>query len=177
MKAKYAFSDLRRDMTCPVVYAAIADMGGGVKFVKVGHTRELIGRLPSIQTGCPVQIGDVAYARLRDTDIARRAESLIHTVMKPYISQGEWFRFDLTDAEHKRVWDGAIPAVLNALVGKGHWTLKSVNYGEMREAANEARRRATSVRRKRHFARAKWDRELRANDKIKGNGRKEESAP
>src|SRR5690606_2590389 len=135
------------------------------------------GRLPSIQTGCPVQIGDVAYARMRDVDMARRAEALIHTVMKPYRSQGEWFRFDLDDPEHKRVWDGAIPAVLNEVAGKGHWTLKAVNYGEMREAANEAKSRAAGARRRRHFARAKWDRESRANDKIKGNGRKEESAP
>jgi hypothetical protein len=141
MRKRYVYSDFRRDMTGPVVYAAIAEFGlPGTKFVKVGHTHELVDRLAGIQTGCPVQIGDVAYAKLRSLEAAREAERLIHRAMQGYRSQGEWFRFNLDDPEHGRVWRGAIPAVLNHVSGKGRWELKSINYGDIREAMASAKR-------------------------------------
>lgn len=141
MRKRYACSDFRRDMTGPVVYAAIAEFGvPDSKFVKVGHTHELVNRLAGIQTGCPVQIGDVAYARVRSPETAREVEGLIHKAMRDYRSQGEWFRFDLTDAEHERVWRGAIPAVLNHVVGKGNWKLHSINYADIRAATAAAKR-------------------------------------
>jgi len=139
VRKRYAYSDFRRDMTGPVVYAAIAELGGS-KFVKVGHTTELVNRMAGLQTGCPVQIGDVAYARVPTTEVAREAERLIHLAMQVYRSQGEWFCFDLSDPEHERVWRGAIPAVLNHVSGKGRWTLKSINYSEIRDALVTAKR-------------------------------------
>ena len=140
-RRRVAYSDFRRDMTGSVIYAAIADFGiPNTKFVKVGHTHELVNRLAGLQTGCPVQIGDVAYARCPNIDVARQTEGLIHKAMRLYQSQGEWFRFDLSDPEHERVWRGAIPAVLNFTVGNGKWTLRSINYAEIRDAAETARR-------------------------------------
>lgn len=151
-------SNFRRDMTAPVLYAAIAEFGApGVKFVKVGHTHELVARLAGIQTGCPVQIGQVAYCRFPSIEPAREAERLIHLAMRNHRSQGEWFRFDLGSAEDKRVWGGAIPAVLNYVAGKGSWDLRSIDYAEIRNAAVCSRRSKLAVIRKRKFARLKWD--------------------
>lgn len=140
INVRYAYDDFRRDMTGAVVYAAVVDFGiPGHKFLKVGHSRELIDRLAGIQTGCPVQIGDVAYARMPSIEAAVQAERLVHRAMAKYSTQGEWFKFDMGDPEHVRVWRGAIPAVLNHVVGKGKWSLKSVNYAEIRAAMAEAK--------------------------------------
>lgn len=152
INVRYAYSDFRRDMTGPVLYAAVVDFGiPGHKFLKVGHSRELINRLASIQTGCPVQIGDVAYARLASIDAACNAERLVHKAMAKHASQGEWFKFDMGDPEHVRVWRGAIPAVLNHVAGKGGWALKSVNYAEIRAAMAEAKsERFARLKKRRH---------------------------
>lgn len=165
MRRRYVYSDMRRDMTGPVVYAAIADFGSA-KFVKVGHTSELVNRMASIQTGCPVQIGDVAYARVASIDVARSAEKLIHQAMKPYRSQGEWFQFDLSRPEDARVWRGAIPAVLNHVAGNGRWSLRSINYAEIREALAEGK--AESYRRRLRRLRANCPGDSGAADKIRG---------
>ena len=164
MTAKYAASDFRRDMTGPCVYAAIADFGGADKFVKVGYTIKLVTRMSELQTGCPVQIGDVAYARVPTVEAARHVEKLVHQAMKPYRSQGEWFRFDLSQPEDERVWRGAIPAVLNHVVGKGRWNMRSINYGEVRAALAEAN--SERYQRRLRRLRAKWPGANGASGKI-----------
>lgn len=165
MRKKYVYSDMRRDMTGPVVYAAIAEIGSA-RFVKVGYTGKLIERIAGLQTGCPVQIEDVAYARLPTTECARSAEKLIHQAMKPYRSQGEWFQFDLSRPEDSRVWRGAIPAVLNHVVGKGRWSLRSINYADIRQTMAEAK--SEQYRRRIRRIRAKWDDDSQAAGKING---------
>lgn len=129
-KAYNVKADLIRDMSGPVVYAAVAAMPGNHKFVKVGHSTGLISRLSSIQTGCPVPITTVSYCACHAVDKARAAEAAIHLLMSEHRSVGEWFKFDLTKERDMKVWRGAIPAVLNELLGSGRWKLKSFDYAK-----------------------------------------------
>lgn len=154
MSKRSLISNFRHDMTGPVVYAAIADFGlPSVKFVKIGHTNELLSRLGGIQTGCPVQIGGVAYARVPSIEQAREVEGLVHRIMGRRKSQGEWFRFDLEDEADKKLWRGGIPAALNHVMGKGRWVLRSIDYAAIRAAAVESGRERSARAFRRHKSR------------------------
>lgn len=120
--------DLINDLSQPVVYAAVAPIVSGTKFVKVGWSGGLLSRLASIQTGCPVPITDVSYVRTWTPESARSIEAAIHLLMAECRSQGEWFKFDLADERQRKIWRGAIPAVLNEAFGKGRWEIKTFNY-------------------------------------------------
>lgn len=112
----------------PVVYAAVAPIAPGLKFVKVGYSEGLLSRIRDVQTGCPVPISDVSYVRLFSATQARSVEAAIHLLMAEFRSSGEWFRFDLSVQRDLKVWKGAIPAVLNEALGRGRWKLKTFNY-------------------------------------------------
>ena len=122
--------ELARDLLGPVVYAAVAPMTAGCKFVKVGYSEGLLSRMRSVQTGCPVPIAEVSYVRVFSADQARNIESAIHLLMAEFRSSGEWFKFDLSSPRDLKAWRSAIPAVLNEAVGKGRWNLKTFNYSK-----------------------------------------------
>src|SRR5690606_29335526 len=116
--------DLLKDMWEPVVYAIEAPIVPGFKFVKIGYTTGLVARMEDIQTGCPVRIGDVSYVRAMSVEKARNIEAALHLVLGEVRSSGEWFRFDMSNERHQKLWRGAFPAVLNEAFGKGRWKIK-----------------------------------------------------
>lgn len=150
------------------VYLAQADSPGGGILVKVGMARDPYKRVCGLKTGCPFPIKGFSYVEIGSTLATRDVETLIHKVFMPCRSSGEWFLFDLADPEHKRIWTGGLPAVLNAKLGKGKWILNHYDMKASAEVLAEQRTlsyQAMEARKKRDRSRAKILREERALEK------------
>ncbi|HGM6729725.1 TPA: GIY-YIG nuclease family protein [Stenotrophomonas maltophilia] len=93
-----------------VVYMMIADACCGDSFCKIGVTTDLAARVSAVQTGCPMPITDVAYLELPRG--ARQAETLFHSKLQAFHTQGEWFRMNLSNPDHKRAMAEATAVVL-----------------------------------------------------------------
>lgn len=93
------------------VYMMLADAGGGDSFCKIGVTSDLANRVRSVQTGCPMPITDVAYLEL-PAGRHMEAERMFHHRLARYRTQGEWFRMNLADPEHKEAMADATRRVV-----------------------------------------------------------------
>jgi|SRR5579859_3170539 len=69
----------------------------GIIFVKVGIADEPIKRLRAIATGCPLDVGVLAYVELPNRAAAFQAERELHIQFQQWRTRGEWFRFKKKD--------------------------------------------------------------------------------
>lgn len=79
------------------VYVAGVSIKG---IYKIGYTSNLQSRLPTIGTEarkrfgnrCVIRLQDVTTIRCYYSEVARGFESWLHTVFRPLVIEGEWFR-------------------------------------------------------------------------------------
>lgn len=95
-----------------VVYMMTADAGGGFSFCKIAITTDMAKRVKAVQTGCPMPITDIAYLDVPQGR-PRPIEKMFHDELRKYHTHGEWFRFNLSDPEHKAVVAAATKKVIS----------------------------------------------------------------
>lgn len=81
--------------------ASIAD--GDRAWVKIGISTELVGRMQSIQCGCPLPISGISYIEVADRRVAEWAEQAIHSELHEHRSAGEWFALRFDGALRRRI--------------------------------------------------------------------------
>jgi len=96
------------------VYMMIAETCCGDSFCKIGITGDLATRVSGVQTGCPMPITDVAYMDLPGGR-CREAEKMFHQRLARYHTQGEWFRLNFQNTEHKAAMADATRHVIATL--------------------------------------------------------------
>lgn len=73
------------------VYVAECDDHAGNVYVKIGLTNDVLGRLPALQVGCPLEFTRVRFTNLPTRALAAKAEKRCHVALKKYHLRGEWF--------------------------------------------------------------------------------------
>jgi hypothetical protein len=114
------------------VYMMVADLGTDHRYCKIGFTGDLKKRICGVQIGCPVPISDIAYVRVRNTSQAYQIEQMIHYGLREFRSQGEWFRLDFSNPEHKSIFGRVTEDVFSRLMGSGwrwvHMDIEAIQY-------------------------------------------------
>lgn len=62
--------------------------------IKIGFSRDPIGRLKTLQTGHPNKIGCEGWYLLPTQRMAREYEKELHKHFKKYRIRGEWFKYN-----------------------------------------------------------------------------------
>jgi len=105
--------------TC-CIYTAITKKEGEYNFFKIGITRNIVTRIPSIQTGCPLKIAKILVIPLPEgMRMAQILEAKIHIQLKPFHTHGEWFRFNTDDPAHKAAFNEGCRTVFMPFIGTG----------------------------------------------------------
>lgn len=125
------------------VYVAVAPMEDGNAFVKVGVTACPDSRIQAIMTGCPLSIEHVRFYRTGRRAVSFRIEHGIHHALTAYHSSGEWFRFDMSDKEHKKALWGAVDYVIGRHLPfkPSRIDVDAKELARIRKAANVVRQR------------------------------------
>jgi hypothetical protein len=113
-----------------LLYMMVCDAGGGFSYCKIGISRDLAKRVAGVQTGCPIPISDVAYLQVGST-YTRQAEAMMHSGLKKFHSQGEWFRLNFTDPEHKAAFQEVTKRVIDRF-GATHTCWKHMDLDAVR---------------------------------------------
>jgi hypothetical protein len=116
------------------VYVAECEDHAGNVYVKVGLTNDILGRLPALQVGCPLEFSRVRFTYLPNREIARRAERRCHVALKKYHLRGEWFLIRAGDDAARIAVDcfsDAVSAVVKGPVKVGK--LDMVTYDRTRQ--------------------------------------------
>jgi hypothetical protein len=74
-------------------YVAVASFKQSI-FIKIGRTQSLSNRLSAIQTGCPHKIQRIFVVSSEYHEDVIGLENLLHYLLKPYNTIGEWFGGD-----------------------------------------------------------------------------------
>lgn len=77
-------------------------------YAKVGISDRPEQRLSSLQTGCPFRMHRAAVIKCLSRKQAREVEAGIHASLAPFMSAGEWFRFDWSDIADRSALSTAI---------------------------------------------------------------------
>lgn len=88
-----------------VIYVLITAPVESASFFKVGATKNIGKRINALQTGCPLPIGEFLYHKALSRESAFAVERAMHEAMRDHRSSGEWFRFDVSDPEHKALFN------------------------------------------------------------------------
>jgi hypothetical protein len=81
----------------------VSARSGDQEWVKVGISRELMGRMQSIQCGCPIPVYKVRYFEIEDRKVAEWAEQAIHAALHEHRTAGEWFAVSFCEDISERI--------------------------------------------------------------------------
>ena len=116
------------------LYAMVADPedSSAIRYFKIGISYDMIPRIASVQTGCPMAIKNILCALIPSRLKALKAESDLHRLLSDYNTSGEWFRFDMEDKSHKKAFRGATGQVLDPILGAG-WKWEVIKRSEIKD--------------------------------------------
>lgn len=138
-----------------VIYILVTTPVESASFFKVGITKNIGKRISTLQTGCPVQIAEFLYHKALSRESALSVERAMHEAMREHRSSGEWFRFDVGDASHKALFNGALRIAGERALGFS-WKWNRIKVSSLRAAlkavdpvleAAEERRKLRQVQR------------------------------
>lgn len=116
------------------VYAMICRQEGEQGYIKFGYSSRIGQRLTALKHSCPVpaKVFAIIEAGKRKPH-ARLLEKALLRHFAARRSTGEWYRFDITQAEDKREFNEGCHAVFRAILGPQHewWTTISVKALDM----------------------------------------------
>lgn len=142
---------LKPDGATHLLYVVSATCVEG-SWVKVGVTRELIGRVTSIACGCPIPIRSVWYRNLgRTLDESEWGEKVLHAVLNEHHSSGEWFRLRSND-DLRRLIDKVLSQFIDPSPWSEYAIQESIYRNPNSKASNlyrQADKKAASIKRKR----------------------------
>src|SRR5690606_10711879 len=98
---------------------------------------------------------ELLYHKILTRESARAVEAAMHSALETYRSAGEWFRFVMEDADHKRDFNAALRIATERHPGSG-WKWNRVRVKDVRaalcpkpqvETAAEERRKMRQIHR------------------------------
>jgi len=116
------------------LYVMVADSEDSpeVKYFKIGISYQMSPRIASVQTGCPMKIKSSLCVQMPTRRSAIGAEGRLHKLLAGFNTSGEWFRFDMTAADHKQAFKLATRAVLDPILGPD-WKWEVITLDELKE--------------------------------------------
>jgi hypothetical protein len=105
------------------IYAAFTQLDARQGLVKIGVSKNPRARMHELQVGNGLPIVEFLHAPTWDTKTAFAIESRIHGLLKDRKSSGEWFRFDFSNPNDKRLFHLVTKTVYEDKVGRTlRWT-------------------------------------------------------
>lgn len=98
------------------VYCMVTEDLGGFSYFKFGISESPTSRMAAVQTGCPMKIVEILFLPGFSRREAQSAEADIHLALAEHRSSGEWFKFDLTNQEHKAAFNAALKLGMKRLL-------------------------------------------------------------
>lgn len=130
------------------VYVLAAPDGLGKTYFKVGWTTDIAKRIRALQTGCPLRIRHVWMLPLWSGGAAQSLEAILHQMLRPYHSHGEWFLMQTDNLDHKRDMNRAFAKGVEfagMVMTSNKW--KSVNLEQMWSALTKEGKERSEKRR------------------------------
>ena len=103
------------------MYALLCQDTDGVGYIKIGRSRRVWQRIDALLTGCPIPAKYVAIAKMPNKTMTGRIERRLHKAFKDRKTQGEWFRFDFSNNDDKRVFNSECRKAFNMLRNPAKW--------------------------------------------------------
>lgn len=118
-------------MTTNCVYVLVANNFDGTQFYKIGVSTDLMSRIASVQTGCPIPISHVMHLPIPQGILSTKVERHLHRRFKAFGTSGEWFRFDMSKRADQEEFERGCQEVVNPILGKG-WKWASYTLAELK---------------------------------------------
>ena len=96
------------------VYIMAAPTEGGITYFKVGISSDVVNRICTVQTGCPLRISTVWAITTFNNGAAQDLEAKLHALLWAYRTNGEWFAMNINDLSHKRAMNEAFSFAVKA---------------------------------------------------------------
>lgn len=131
------------------VYVMAAPDSSGVTYFKVGRTSDIAKRVCAVQTGCPLKIKKAWVITLWGNGAAQSLEAILHEMLSPFHSHGEWFAMRTDNLDHKRAMNAAFEKGIDfaSQMKRVRWRELSVDdlraaMAELRQEQNEQMRQS-----------------------------------
>jgi hypothetical protein len=121
------------------VYSLFCQDGDGQGYVKFGHSTRIGDRLTAITVGCPIPVHMIGLIEFDERAKALAVEKSLLKHFKERRSNGEWFRFDFSNADDKLAFNDGCRKVLYVDHGSSEWWVK-INAKLVKEYADAKRR-------------------------------------
>lgn len=87
------------------VYAMFCQEDGQQAYVKIGRSENVISRISTLRTNCPVPARFFAWVETETYGKSVTLEAKLHERFADRRSTGEWFKFNLLDPEERKYFN------------------------------------------------------------------------